>query len=304
LKSGIWKACRPARITYAAKTAQNRNYESRSPIHLHLTFVADLNELLGRTLVIVAHADDEAVACGALLQRIREPIVTICTDGAPRDEYFWRPYGSREAYARLRAHEAERALAAVGVHRPEFVPSMTPDAGFVDQELFRSVGAAMERLLEIAVRTRADAILTLAYEGGHPDHDTCNFLGHQLATALTLPAWEAPLYQRCSQTKLVTQHFLRESGEELHIDITGEELARKRTMWSAYASQRDVLATFDPRREVVRPMLNYDYSRPPHEGVLNYEAWGWPIRGSELCQRFMQYLNTERLTVVAREKSA
>ena len=61
-----------------------------------------LAPLLGRTLIIVAHPDDEAVTCAALMQRMREPYVLFCTDGAPLDPYFWKKYGSREAYSLLR----------------------------------------------------------------------------------------------------------------------------------------------------------------------------------------------------------
>jgi hypothetical protein len=30
----------------------------------------------------------------------------------------------------------------------------------------------------------------------------------------------------------------------------------------------------------------YDYSRPPHRGKLNYEAWQWPVTGAGLCRAF------------------
>ena len=55
-------------------------------------FVANIAELLGRTLVLVAHPDDETAGCGALLQRMDEPIIVFATDGAPRDKYFWGKY--------------------------------------------------------------------------------------------------------------------------------------------------------------------------------------------------------------------
>ena len=48
-----------------------------------------LAPLLGRTLVIVAHPDDETITCGGLLQRMRDPCVVFATDGAPEDAYFW-----------------------------------------------------------------------------------------------------------------------------------------------------------------------------------------------------------------------
>lgn len=261
---------------------------------LHLTSVADISELLGRTLVIVAHADDEAVACGALLQRMSDPAVVICTDGAPRDAYFWQAYGSRAEYGRVRVREARRALQAVGVRDVHLLPEFEAEGAFADQELFRRIPLAMRHLRKIAQQTGSEAVLTPAYEGGHPDHDTCNFLGCQLAGELQVPAWEACLYHRYAGEKMTIQHFVQTTGEEVRLDISAEELARKRTMQAAYVSQRDVLAMFHPDLEMVRPMVHYDYLQPPHEGTLNYEAWGWPIRGWELCDRFQQFLNSER----------
>jgi N-acetylglucosamine malate deacetylase 2 len=289
-------------------TRQLQNYPNlklQFPIRLHLICVQDLSELLGCTLVIAAHADDEAVACGGLLQRMRAPVVVICTDGAPRDEYFWRQYGSRSAYAHIRAREASRAAQAVRVREIDLLPSFTSEEIFVDQELFRRIPQAMECVLQVAARVRPDAVLTLAYEGGHPDHDACNFLGRQLASDLRVPVWEAPLYQRAGASMIV-QRFISCSGGEVQVDISPEELARKKTMQAAYVSQSDVLKMFDPRQETLRPMAQYDYSRPPHDGPLNYEAWGWPIRGWELCDQFMQYLNgeRERLPQVAEQKIA
>ena len=32
--------------------------------------------------------------------------------------------------------------------------------------------------------------------------------------------------------------------------------------------------------------------RPPHEGVLNYEAWQWPVTGRELCAEFDRFLRS------------
>jgi hypothetical protein len=39
-------------------------------------------------------------------------------------------------------------------------------------------------------------------------------------------------------------------------------------------------------------MPEYDYARPPHEGVLNYEAWQWPMTGKQVCAAFETYLNS------------
>ncbi len=248
--------------------------------------MSQIASLLGRTLVLVAHPDDEAIACGALLQRIPTPIVAFATDGAPRDPCFWQDYGSREAYAGLRAEEARQALQIINLKRWHFVET---DCGRIaDQELFAHLPAAFLALHEFINRERPQAVLTLAYEGGHPDHDCCNFLASQLAQEFHLPVWEAPLYQRASG-EFRRQTFIDAQGTELLLTATPAELESKQQMLSAYASQRDVVREFTPAAEQLRPLAVYDYSRPPHAGVLNYEAWQWPVNGDRLCKAFVTF---------------
>lgn len=247
----------------------------------------ELAPLLGRTLVIVAHPDDEAVACGGLLQRMREPIVLFCTDGAPRDRYFWEKYGSRERYASLRRQEAERALAQVNVSEVEFLPpEPNPQQEFVDQDLFLNIPAAMERIDRLVTRFHPDALLTLAYEGGHPDHDTCAFLGWCISREHVLSAWEAPLYHRKPDGTAEKQCFMVPEGDEVLFDATTHEIERKRRMLAEYVTQKETIDTFNPAIERFRPQAAYDFSRPPHPGVLNYEAWSWPMTGAQVAQAF------------------
>ena len=138
-------------------------------------------ELTGRVLVLVAHADDECVGYGALLQKMREAVVVIATDGAPRDELFWGPYGSREKYAEVRRQEARRAAQVAGFR--ELVLLSEADGRLEDQRLFLNLAAAYGLVAKVAERVRPEAIATLAYEGGHPDHDSCSVLGARLGRA-------------------------------------------------------------------------------------------------------------------------
>jgi LmbE family N-acetylglucosaminyl deacetylase len=161
-------------------------------------------ELTGRVLVLVAHADDECVGYGALLQKMREAVVVIATDGAPRDEFFWGRYGSRENYAAVRREEARRAAQVAGVR--ELVLLAEEDGRFEgyrfeDQRLFLHLAAAYERVAKVAERVRPEAIATLAYEGGHPDHDCCSVLGARLGERLAVPVWETALYSRAQVSK-------------------------------------------------------------------------------------------------------
>jgi LmbE family N-acetylglucosaminyl deacetylase len=246
--------------------------------------VDSLHPLLGRTLVLVAHPDDEAVGCGVLLQRIREPIVVFATDAAPRSEYFWHAYGSREHYAIVRRNEAEQALAAVGVHHRHY---LAEENRIADQELFLNLRCAYASLADLVEMEIPDAILALAYEGGHPDHDCCAFLAAVVGQRYELPVWEFPLYHR-SGNNIVRQRFL--SGEGLPIFASPGELARKRDMFRAYKSQEHVVAEFAAEFESVRPMRDYDFTSVPHTGVLNYEAWQWPMKGSDLCRAYAEFL--------------
>lgn len=256
--------------------------------------VDQIAPLLGRTLILVSHADDETMAAGALMQRTREPVVVFATDGAPRDQFFWEKYGSRDAYSDVRRQEARAAMAIAGVPSVHFLADPADRSRFVDQHLFLWIPQALDKLDAIVASARPDAVLTHAYEGGHPDHDTCSFIGTVLARRHQLPLWEFPLYHRSTDGVLVRQEFMVPVGTEVLLDITLAELEVKKRMLDAHASQSLTLSEFSPAIERFRPMLDYDFSRPPHVGTLNYEAWQWSVTGSQLVGAFQCWQNCRK----------
>jgi len=133
--------------------------------------------LKGRLLVLVAHQDDET-ACAGLLQRSSDRSIVYATDGAPPDHFFWARHGSQEAYAGVRRSEASAATAKIGVSNLEFL-------NFGDQLLYCALDAAFLAVFDIVRRYKPDTVLVPAYEGGHPDHDSCSFLG-----ALSGESWD------------------------------------------------------------------------------------------------------------------
>jgi LmbE family N-acetylglucosaminyl deacetylase len=241
--------------------------------------------------VLVAHPDDECILCGGILQKMRDPVVVYATDGAPQDRYFWRAYKSREAYLRLRQEESRRALAFVGVSEITFLSER--EERLVDQELFLNLAVAYPLLREEVVRKQPDAILTLAYEGGHPDHDSCSFLASELGSETGLPIWEAPLYRR-RRSELSLQEFVHPNGTEVFYEPASDELERKRAMCTEYASQGDFLRVFSLERETFRPQAAYDFSQPPHEGPLNYEKWQWSMTGQQVSDAFVKFRKNAR----------
>jgi LmbE family N-acetylglucosaminyl deacetylase len=252
--------------------------------------MAWIDELLGRTLVLVAHPDDECIAFGGLLQRIKEPVVVFATDGSPADPYFWKSYGSREAYAALRRKEALESMRFASVKDVIFLSDLPGGEALHDQELFRNLWTAFDLLADIVRRRMLTAILTLAYEGGHPDHDSCSFLAAQLGRSAGVPVWEAPLYHRNEDGTGTFQDFLAGSDDVVDIRITAEEQENKRKMCRAYGSQGDFLSHFKLTPEIVRPQFSYDYSRPPHAGKTNYEVWQWTMTAEEVSRAFSDFL--------------
>ncbi len=254
--------------------------------------MSDLSQLLERTLVLVAHPDDETAGCGGLLQRMANPVVVFATDGAPRDSYFWDKYGSRLRYQRVREDEARAALSVIGVSEVEFLGAepLGGGEGICDQELYLHLADASDRLVKLIQRHRPQAILSLAYEGGHPDHDSCSMIAARVGAQYQLAVWEFPLYFRQSSEGIRYQDFLvPDANEDVTVKLTSAELANKKAMLQAYVSQYPFVLEFDPRVEHFRPQHAYDYTRPPHAGKLNYEAWGWPISGADVSAAYRNF---------------
>lgn len=252
-----------------------------------------LRQLLGRTLVLVAHPDDEVIGCGALLRRMRFPVVVFATDGAPRDTFFWQAYGSRQAYAETRRKEALQVARMCALPRLEFLTDRQGNT-FIDQELFHHLDRAMDELRAIIQNAQPEAMLTLAYEGGHPDHDCCSFMTSVLAHEFRLPAWEMPLYHRAPNLEPRRQQFLADRGQEFAYNLKAPERARKQSLLDLYRSQHAILQDFKTSEERFRLLPVYDYSQPPHQGLLNYEMWGWPVNGREVSAAFCRYLEQSR----------
>src|SRR5206468_9776522 len=122
-----------------------------------------------------------------------------------------------------------------------------------DQELFRHLEDAAKSLTEIIRRVSPRALLTSAYEGGHPDHDCCNFLVNPLARRTGIPAWEMPLYHRDLGGQKNQEFWDAHDGEQL-LEPSYTEIKKKQQMVAAYSSQSDTLKQFSSPLERFRPL--------------------------------------------------
>lgn len=224
--------------------------------------------------LVVAHPDDETVALGGLMDRFARLRMIHITDGAPFDmaDAARAGFSTREAYGEARGAELEAALEALGVW-PERRSLELPDQTAVENL------AAVARTLTEALEGCA-AVITHAYEGGHPDHDACAFAVQ--AACRLMPAksarLEAPFYHSRGGERVVARFWADPACPETCFALSPERLEAKRAALRAHRTQAAVLAWFEePEVERLRPAPDYDFTAPPPPGEALYDRWGWTL---------------------------
>lgn len=215
-----------------------------------------LAQLTQKTLILVAHPDDESIGCGGLVQRMREAAIFLCTDGAPHIPAVWigKGFRTREAYAEARYKEIQDVIKLGKVKHREFM------TGVADQQLHEKLPIVLKYLSAHIDSEKPNAILTHAYEGGHPDHDCCSFLASIVSKRFSVPAYEMPFYWKSPAGPLVFQKFMNPSPNDFSLDLSETEIIVKKKMFQAHRTQSAVLADFDLSREFFRLQPEYDYS--------------------------------------------
>lgn len=236
-----------------------------------------------RILILAAHPDDETIGASVVLSRFAASSVVFLTDGAPRDTRLWSAgvNGSREAYAETRKQEAFRALDHAGISQQRIFWL----AG-VDQEAAFEIGILAQRFAKLIAETRPEILITHAYEGGHPDHDSAAVVARIAISSLdTRPVVLEMTSYHASGGGCVTGEFLdAHPASELCFELSSADRDRKRRMMDAYTSQQLVLENFPIDCERLRLAPEYDFSEPPHSGKLWYECMSWPMTGAHWRQ--------------------
>jgi LmbE family N-acetylglucosaminyl deacetylase len=230
-----------------------------------------------RVVVVVAHPDDEVLAAGSRMDRMRDLTVIHITDGSPRDMQDARREGfpTREDYAAHRRREIVAAMDALGAE-PELLCYWHPD-----KEAILHGPAILDQLtLDLA---GASAVITHAYEHGHPDHDTaalCTRLaldrlkGHGAGAA---ELYEFPIYCMEDGQPVFGRFSPDPSVPETVLPLTDEDRARRNAALAAYESQRGVLGFAGNWEERLRPAPRYDFRRPAPQKVAWYDRHGWDM---------------------------
>lgn len=239
-----------------------------------------------RTAVVVAHPDDEVIGAGARLSGLTPVLLVHVTDGAPRDPGDAQRAGcaTRAAYAALRAAERDAAADLLGI--PAASRRQLPVA---DQEAALDLQCLALRCAILLFESRADLVLTHAYEGGHPDHDATAFAVHAACALLRRAGGAAPVvaeltaYHARDGGMAVGRFLGGAAGPEIVLPLDGDARTRKQRLFDCYGSQQPVLAQFPIGEERFRLAPAYDFRRPPHEGTLYYERFPWGMTSDRWC---------------------
>lgn len=246
---------------------------------------------LPRVLLIAAHPDDETIGAGVLLSRRKNVQVVHVTDGSPINSSDALAAGfSREEYAQARRRETVEALAVAGI--PE---SAILNLHYTDQQTAFQLNEISASISYLMRQIRPDIVLTHAYEGGHPDHDSVAFASHlaqRTCPDATFSLCEFTGYH-AGQHGMEIGEFLPQPGPcEYTYALSPRERVFKIEMMNKFTTQANTLQPFfRPEVERFRVAPHYDFTQPPHEGKLWYENFNWGVDGPTWRQMAAQTLS-------------
>jgi len=227
-----------------------------------------------RILILVAHPDDEVVACAASIAAARAEGAAVCalylTNGCLAQDVLW-PWQRRhhDFYVKRRLAEAEAAATALGLQPVGW--GLRPA-----RLLWRELPQAFDEVRGALAQLRPDQLWVPAYEGGNPDHDALNAVGFKLKTRLSVLEFAEYNY---FGGKAHSQTFVSTDNTTRVVKLTPHDRLVKQGLLKLYASEAGNLRSIKTVQESYRPIASYNYALPPHQGKLWYERFRWvPFR--------------------------
>jgi LmbE family N-acetylglucosaminyl deacetylase len=228
------------------------------------------------SIVVAAHPEDETIGLGATLASSEKLTVLYLTTVCPGD-HLWRAplIAPADELPSDPDEELRCAMKLAGVD-PQRVRSLRAGEPATAETLVALTRSMIEEMGQVG----PPVVITHAYEGGHPDHDSAAFIVHAAAALLERDGDRAPVVAEMTSWhardgELVTYEFLPSRMPVYTRLLTTSERELKRAMIDCYVTRREVLAAFPLQVERVRLAPAYAFTQPPHAGTPWYELRGW-----------------------------
>jgi hypothetical protein len=234
-------------------------------------------------LYVLAHQDDE-YGCVAQLRRDvaagHRVVVVFLTDGS-----------TAKISAHVRTAESRAVLARLGVAADD-VLAVGTELAIASLALPQNLERAYQAMLALLRSRGCDAavhLTTVAWEGGHPDHDAAHAAAARLARELSVTAFrEFALYNAYRRAgpffRVMSFCDGARVGDDAGPRLGVVQALRDALVCLRYPSQRTTWIGLFPgalarliwrRRHALRSIPVPDEPRRPHPGPLYYERrWG------------------------------
>jgi LmbE family N-acetylglucosaminyl deacetylase len=225
-------------------------------------------------LLLLAHHDDEYFVTARLLREVaagNSVHVVFATHGSVRG-----------TAASVREHESAQLFARIGIPQSR-VNELGRELQILDGQAVDNLSRIRDGCLRAYQETTFSRLITLAWEGGHPDHDATHLVAQNLATRWAIPQlFEFPVYTQAGAPSFLfrVNRFSGKQTAPLAERVGFAERLRLFLWFRLYPSQwRSFLGLLPEAafrmlvqgRQQLRQVASTDYLRPPHEGRLFYE---------------------------------